>query len=219
LLKDKLPSSRTFPDDSSSFYTDTQMLDWLHFAERDVQTRLIQTFENWFVTSTIFDIIEDLDEYALPSGCVKIIRLEDIEDEDNPIEIYPMSFNDKDKYTDRYDINVTANGHVYNYVVKGNDLILRPVPTRDISSGARLYYERRVTAYTCGSMDSEIPVEYQDLLVWNIVEYGFAQGEATPEALTYAIGKRRSLERLLATSGENRQVQRSRYVKRTKRRF
>ena len=217
-LKDELDSSRTFPDNSSTTLKDTEMLKWVNWAQRERQGDLVQTYEMWFVTSTSIDLVKDQEEYLMPTDCLKVIRLENIEDTSSPQEIFPISFNDKENYYDTIYRNISNAGEPGAYAIKGNSFIFRPRPGRAAASGVRVYYSKRAEWVNCSTLCSILPEEYHELLIWDVVSKGLIKLEATPEALTVAISEKRRLERKLITTGENRQVQTPRTVKRVRRR-
>jgi hypothetical protein len=69
------------------------------------------------------------------------------------------------------------------------------------------------TASTC----SVIPNEYHELIVWGIVENAMIKKEANAEAMGVVLGRRNRLVEDLMRTAEDRQVQRSREVRRKKR--
>jgi len=217
ILKDKLPSTRTFPDNSSSFFEDTEMLGWYNWAQLEVQNKLVQTFENWFVTNTGITIVAGTDSYPLPSGCLKVVRVEDITDTAAPVEILPMTFNDKDKHLSSLHINISGDSDIEYYAIYGGRFIFRPIPSSGGINKIRVYYSRRVEAIIDASSCSTIPDEYHELLVWSVVENGLIKQEATAEAMNVVLGRRNRLVADLVTTAEDRQVQRSRQVRIKKR--
>jgi len=222
ILKDVLSSGRTFPDNTSSFYTDSEMLDWLHWVQWDMQQVLIQTFENWFITSTSVSLVAGTSEYPMPTDAagkpnsIKVLRLEDTDNPTNPLEIYPISFNDKEYFNSPLETIVTALGNVRSYAIKGNRFLVRPRP--NVGGSIKVYYSRRISSFDSASSISEIPEEYHEGLVLGVIKRGLVKGEATAEALTFATSEYSRFKNRMKTTAEHRQVQRPRYVKRRKRR-
>ena len=216
IVKDELDSARTFPNNSSSFFTDSEMTTWFNLTQKEVQNKLIQTFENFFVTSTSIDIVANQEEYSMPIDHVKIIRVEDIQNTSAPIEVYPISFNDKERYTPIFNTNITALGYVHGYSIKGNSFIFRPRPDRSINSGVRVYYSKQIPDYVSATSCSIIPDNFHEALMWGVIRRAYAKQESTPEALSMAEGNFNRLMKEMVNTAENRQVQRSRRVKRRK---
>lgn len=213
VLKDKLDPTRTFPDNSSGFFEDGEMTTWYNFAQIDVQGMLGQTFEHWFVTSTSITTVAEQEEYALPADVLKVVRVEDIRNTDNPIEIYPIGFNDKDNYSGRLTYNVTGATDFQYYAIKGNYFVIRPRPVAAIASAIKVYYSKMTPASTSASTCSILPNQYHELLMWGIVENGLIKQEATAEAMAAILGRRNRLVSNMMVTGEKRQVQKSRTVR------
>lgn len=215
LLKDSLATSRTMPDDSSSFFTDTEMLRWLNWTQLDIQKRLIDTFENWLVTTTQVTLTANVEELAMPSGCIKIVRAEDVTNTSAPIEIHPINFNDKDSYNYWYQTQITQVGQVDAYAIYGNRLIFRPRPST--ATPVRFYYCKALDDcdfVSASNTASLIPVQYHEMLVWGMVKRAMVKQEATAEALTVANAEYNNLMTELTRTAENRQVQRPRFIRR-----
>jgi len=214
-LKDPLPATRTFPDDSSSFFEDTEMTRWYNLEQRSIQNHMIQADENWFVTSTSITTISGQEEYTLPTDLVKIQRLEDYDNSSNPIEIIPMSFNDKDRYNSRYPWENSSVSDADFYAIRGNSIVLRPRPNK--AGTLKLYYSYRIPERVSATSCSAIPDEYHELIMWGMVKKGLMKQESTPEAYSLAVTEYTRLLGDLRSTSENRQSQKSRRVKRRRR--
>lgn len=217
-LKDPLPETRSFPDNSSSFFEDTEMTRWYNLEQRSIQNQMIQNNENWFVTSTSIDIVADQEAYTLPTDLIKIIRMEDFTNSSNPIEIYPLSFNEKDRYNTRYPWEGVSSVSGEFYTIKGTQVIFRPRPTNTQNSGVKLYYSQRIPARTSATSCSAIPDEYHELMMWGMVKKGLMKQESTPEAYSLAVTEYTRLLNELKSTSDNRQLQKSRRVKMRRRR-
>jgi len=77
LLNEPLSADRSFPDNTSSFYTDSQLIDYFNIIQQDVSTEIMQTFEDYFLTQTNLTISGGVSDYDLPSRFVKVRRVED----------------------------------------------------------------------------------------------------------------------------------------------
>lgn len=214
IMKHKLPPTRTFPDNSSSFFEDSEMLDWGHNSELEYQGKLIETYENWFVTSCNVGISGGQDYYSLPCQCLKIVRIEDIDNSLSPIEITPMTFNEKDNYLYKTRINMTSNSDIEYYAIVGNKIVLRPIPSQGHS--LKVHYCKKVDKPTATSSCWTLPDQYHELIMWGMVENMMIKQEANAEAMASVLGRRNRLVSDLMTTGENRQVQKSRTVRKMK---
>jgi hypothetical protein len=212
ILKDPLDSSRAFPYDES-FYKDTDLLTDLNFEQRTIANKLIQTYENYFVTQTSIGVSSAQDYYQLPTDMIKILRLEDATNSNATIELIPTTFNDLDYFQPTI-FGISSIGSITHYAMKGNYLVVRPVPSTNRT--LRLHYCKRLDDMVSQSQVSEIPLEYHEILMWGIVKRALIRGESTPEALQVAMGEYTRLYKEMEFTAEDRQVQRSRSVRRKK---
>lgn len=217
LLNEPLDSARTFPDDvSSGFFKDTTLLNYFNREQQIIQQELIQSFEHYFVTSTTIDIVNGTDEYTLTSGVIKIVRVEYIgHDIDNPVEIIPQSFNEKEFNHDYYS-TVSGAGDVRAYSIKGDALVFRPRPKVSKASAVRYYYVQKLPDLSSGSSTSLIPEQFHEVLAWGIYKRALLMQEGNVEAVAAANSEYNRLIVSMRSWAENRQIQRPRQVKRRK---
>ena len=52
LINEPLESSRTFPDDTSSFFADSTLLKFFNSTQLEMANNIIDADENYFLTST-----------------------------------------------------------------------------------------------------------------------------------------------------------------------
>ena len=214
ILKDKLDPTRTFPDDSSSFLEDSEMITWYNWGQIEVQNLLIHSHENWFVTQTSISIVAGTDEYSMPDGVIKIVRVEDRANPDATIEITPVPYNAKDSYG--LVIRQSGVASIKSYSLKGNSFVFRPKPTLSRASGVGVHFVKIVDTITSASTCSTIPDQYHELIMWTVVENGLIKQEANAEAMAAVLGRRNRLVDMLVRGSKQRQVQQSRTVRRRK---
>jgi hypothetical protein len=214
ILKDKLDPSRSFPDNSSSFLEDGEMTNWYNWGQKEVQNLLIHSHENWFVTQTSVDIVNGTDEYAMPAGTIKIVRVEDRSDPDNTIEISPVPYN----ASNNYGLLIKQSGvsNLKCYSIRGNSIVLKPKPTYSKASGVGIHFVKIVDDLVSASSCSTIPDQYHELIMWTVVENGLIKQEANAEAMAAVLGRRNRLVDMLVKGSKQRQVQQSRTVRRRK---
>lgn len=216
LLNEPLDSARSFPDNSSSFFKDSTLLGYLNREQSVVQNHLIQSFENYFVTEANITLTNGTEEYLLNSSVIKILRMEWIaSDANNPSEIVPISFNEKEMYTG-LNIDTTAASDITAYTIKGNNFILRPRPQRSITNAIKYYFIKKLADITTGSAVSEIPEQWHELMAWGIYKRALIQQEGATESIAVANGEYNKYLDDLKQWAEDRQIQRPRFVKRRK---
>jgi len=217
LLQEPLDTARTFPDNTSSFWKDADLLNYFNMEQQAVAAVLGEANELFLVTSVTIDLVKDQKEYDLATDFRKMARLEDYTDSSSPIELRPMSFNDN-TYTTRTIFSVTAAGTPVAYALKGTQVVVSPRPSKDTTAGLKAYYIKRLPDYSSASSISEIPAEYHEILVWGVVKKALFQQEGTGEALVAASTEYNRQTRNMLKHAEDRQAQRPRQVKRRKRR-
>jgi hypothetical protein len=213
-LKDPLASTRSFPDNTSSFFKDSTLLNFYNQAQQRIQNKLVQSFENWLVTSTSVSLVNGQEGYSLPSDMLKVVRIEDVQDTTSPVPLTPMSLNDKDDVSrGGVWVNLTSTRSVTNYAIKGKSFIVRPIPNINATNALKIYYSKRLPDFSSASSVSELPLEYHELLALGIVRRALIQQEASTEAIAVIRAEYNDLFREMTTTAEDRQVQRSRHVK------
>lgn len=206
ILNEPLDSSRTFPDNSSSFWTDAILTTYANLVQEEVQQEIMVTFENYFVTQARLNISANVAAYSLPANFIKMVRLEDIRNSAS-IEIIPVTINDKQEHVTNF---ISGVSYGNSYYLVGNRVILTDTPTFTDSSAYQLHYEKKITDLATASDVSEIPLEHHGVLVWGVVKYAMYQQQSDATFAQLEFQKRMDK---LKDYAENRQVQRSRKVK------
>jgi len=212
------PLSRTtsgFPDNSTSFWTDGRLTTFHNLIQSELQNELVQSFEDYFVTQTTITTVNGSADYDLPTDFLKMRRVEDLRGggETDPQEIIPITLNEKD---DVFAFNLRSSvGFGGGYYILANKIVFGATPTDSQASAIRLHYVQRIPDISNASDSSQIPAEYHHALVLGVVKYAHIS-QQSPEAATTAL----EYEKLIAKmrrQAEQRQIQRSRRVKRKKR--
>ena len=211
MVNEPLEATRTFPDDTSSFFQDSTLLKFFNITQQEVANEIVQADEGYFETSTFLDVSAGTARYTLPSGTLRIKRVEDLRAGTRtlPQEIRPVSINARSEYiSETVSATVVGGG----YYLQGESIVLTETPTFTNATSIRLHYIKKVSDLTDtqGTAISEVPEQYHHILVYGIVHYMlFAQqSENTTALATYRSG----LADIRKTV-DKRQVQRSRTVK------
>lgn len=207
ILNEPLDSARSFPDNTSGFWTDNILMTYHNMVQQEIQQELIQTFEDFFVTQTNISIVNGTAEYNLPSDFVKLRRVEDIR-QSPPAEILPVSLNHREVQEDGY----LASAGEGRYYLRGTQIVLTDTPAFTNASAVRLHYIKRLADVTASTSTSEIPTEHHRLLIWGIVKLALHQQQSDTGMAE------REYERHIARmkqQAEDRQLQRPRKVVRT----
>ena len=213
LLNETLASSRTFPDNTSSFWTDSLMITYHNLVQQELQNDIISVHEDYFVTQTNISIVANTAEYNLPSGTIKVRRVEDITNSSVSVEIPPTSLNQRGVYN-VLRTNVSAGGGS-GYYIRGSQIIFENTPTVTNASAVRLHIIRAIPDVSAATNSSELPVEHHRALVWGIYRLCLIQQQSSPESLAIATSEYEKQRKDIRAQVENRQVQRPRNVRRT----
>jgi len=209
ILNEELDSTRTFPDDTSSFWKDSTLQRYHNLVQAEISEEIVQAYEDYFLTSTYIDVVSGQTDYALPTDFAKVRRLEDVTSAP-PREIFPISLNEKDEYTSPLEVSSTGDQRFY---LKGTTVAFDETPTFTTTGAYRMYYIKSLPDVTAGSDSSEIPSQHHRVIVWGIVRYALMQQQSSAESMQAAtLEFERGLQRLKAQV-ETRQVQRSRNVR------
>ena len=209
LLNEPLNSARTFPDNTSSFWTDGQLTTYHNLVQQEVQQTIIQADEDFFVTQTFLGISSNQSDYSLPSTFIKMRLVEDARNSSAPIEIYPVAMNQRGMLAPGSFRQNSSDYRGGAYYLRGAQIVLTDTPTFTNASAIRLNYIYRLTDITASSATSEIPAEHHRLLVWGVVRLALFQQQADTSLADREFEKHMSR---LRQEIESRQTQRARRV-------
>ncbi len=210
LAGEPLDSTRNFPDNTSTFWTDSQLITYVNMVQHEVANEIVQAFEDYFVTQTNLSVVSGCADYTLPARFIKVRRVEDIRNPNNPSEVYPITMNEKESLGNQSLLNGSSSYWPGGYYIRGNQIVLTDTPTFTDTSAIRMYYVRALANITSPNDSSEIPVEHHRVLVWGLIRMMRYQEEADTGHAHAEYEK--SLVKLKQQC-EDRQIQRPRRVK------
>jgi len=148
-------------DAQSGYFTNAIMLQFINKAAREVQKQLLQAGENYYVTASQTTLVQNQQEYILPSDFRKTHRVEVITagtaPNESKIPLESISLNQQDILSN------SATGVPNAFVIKKNRLILFPAP--DSSSYVmRLWYSYRIADMVNDSDIPDVPYEYHEYI-------------------------------------------------------
>ncbi len=209
LLNEDLDSTRTYPDDTSSFFKDTTLQRYFNLVQEEVQNELEDTFEDYFLTQAFLSITAGCAGYLLPTGTIKVRRVEDVRGSGDPVEIKPVTINERGHSFYELNSSVWKGG---NYYLRGSELVLTDTPSYSNASAIRLHFTKKLPDITSATDVSELPLNHHSVLVYGIYKMALIQqqSDTTKAELEYE----RRLNRMKKYA-ETRQIQRPRRVKST----
>ena len=178
LINEPLASSRTFPDNTSSFFTDSILMNYHNLIQQEVQQEVVQADEDYFVTQAFLSVVANTAEYTLPATFIKARRVEDVRNAASPVEIFPVTINQRGHVS--YDGFRTGSQGALGgaYYLRGNQIILTDTPTFTNASAIRLHFITRLTDVTAATTSSDLPAEHHRVLIWGIVKLALFQQQS-----------------------------------------
>ena len=209
LINEPLDSSRSFPDNTSSFWTDSVLTDYYNLISEEVFRELVDLDEAYFTTNTFLSIISGQAEYTLPSDLYKIKRVEDNRTT-NTLEIPQIKLSEKGRaVVDLIAVQRNRDAFANAHYILGNRIIFDITPNFTNDSAIRIHYAKRVERINSATSTNTIPPEFNNVVVWGIVKYALLQQQSED---TTSIREYERLLREMRKQGERRSIQRPRRV-------
>lgn len=210
LANENLDSSRSFPDNTSSFWRDSDLINYFNMVQQEVALEIGQVYEDFFLTQTNISIVAGTAEYALPTDFMQMRRVEDRRST-SPREVYPVTINEKEGDLGFYGA-YSGSYPMGSYYLKGARIVLTDTPTFTDTSAIRMYYIQRLPDVSGATATSAIPVEHHRILVWGLLRY-MQTSQQGQDRNHIDLEYEKALIKLRQYC-ENRQIQKPRMVKR-----
>lgn len=211
LINEPLSTGRTFPDNTSSFWTDSQLTTFHNLIQQELQQLIIEADEDFFVTQSYLSIVAGTAEYTLPTSTIKVVRVEDNRDPANPKELDPVTINNRESmYPASYFLTSQA-GWNGGYYLRGQQIVLTDTPTYTNASAIRVHFIERIVDVTAASNSSQLPGETHRALVWGVTKYALFQEQAD-QSYIQASAEYEKMQSRIKQEIENRKIQRTRRV-------
>lgn len=144
-------------DVNGGYFTDTVLNPFINRAQIELQKKLIQSGEFYYLKTVQTSTAEDQSDYVIPTDFLKVHRLELVLSGTGPnedrLQLQPMTLNQQNMITNQI-------GTPQNYILKRNRFVLFPTP--DEALVLRLYYSYLVSNLTSDTEEVDGPVEYHD---------------------------------------------------------
>lgn len=192
-------------DDAQSGYFDaTTCNTWINLAQREVQKRLLQAGNNFYLTPVFTSTVASQSDYVLPSDFVILHRLELVVSgtgvSENRTALLPIT-------TNQQDLISIALGIPTNYYMKKDRVTLSPTPDQVYT--LRLYYSPRVADLSSDSDVPDVPEQFMELVPILAAYNGFIKDDRVPANL---VEKRNQYEKLFDRMAAERNQDVSRQV-------
>lgn len=162
------------------YFTPTQVKLWLNNAQKEVQKRLLQAGQNYYVECVQTTLVYGQKTYALPDNFKELNRLEIVTQNlgslnETTTPVLPITLN-------QVDLTSTLAGVPQFYYIKRNNLVLVPVP--NVTYPLRLNYSYAVGDMLNDSDTPDVPEQYHELIALIAAEDGFLKDGRASELLT-----------------------------------
>jgi hypothetical protein len=147
---------------SNSTWTDEELIEYLNKGIRRYFIEIVQTGEGQFTTTSDLDLVASTETVALPSDFFKIKNVW------KRVSGGYQILNYRNSLSEGYSTTGSSTGDSYrpNYYLRGNNLVLRPVPSSSETDGLRIeYVQFPETMLTGGdSLTAQVSPVFKDLI-------------------------------------------------------
>lgn len=187
------------------YFTPTQVQTFINNAQREVQQKLIQAGQNFYLTCVQAPTVTNQEGLQLPSDFLKIEHMEVITGGVWPTQQFSVLEHSTHRESDVVNY---APGQPVTFFLQKNCLILRPVPDNSTYL-VRLHYMYRVADMTQPGEEPDVPQEYHEYIAVLAAIDGFLKDQRDPSPF---FDKRRYYEESLKQSSNDRMEDKPRSV-------
>lgn len=178
------------------YFTRTQLTVWLNNAQKEVQKKLLQAHQNFYVIPVQTTLVVNQSDYVLPIDFVHLHRLEIVNSGTPPLEdlspVAPITLNQQD-------LVPAQTGTPQFYFLKKNRIRVQPAP--NVALTMRLYYSPLVSDMTLSTDQPDIPEAYHEMLPVLATLDGLLKDGRDP---TQMLTKRQFYEKMLEEETQDR---------------
>jgi hypothetical protein len=148
-----------------SFLTNTTVTDYTYLQRtvninkwyQYVQSWMLEAQDEWDVDDTnntttlatsTTNLVASQQDYALPSNCLKVKRVEVSYDGTNWYQASPFDINERSGATTTSEIADDFSTTQPYYDLQNNSILLYPIPSANSTAGLKLWYDRSFTDFT-----------------------------------------------------------------------
>jgi hypothetical protein len=183
-------------DPNAGYFTLAKVKQWINNAQKEVQKRLLQAGENWYLTCEQTTTVANQSDYALPDDFLKSHRVCIVTSPGTTSEVerelQPITLNQQD-------LVINQPGEPECFFLKKARMVLVPKP--DQAYTLRLYYSYRVADMTIDTETPDAPEQYHELIAVEGALNGFIKDARDPSVL---LAKKKEYEKLFERDAENR---------------
>jgi len=155
-------------DNTTSFWTDTLLLQLFNENYRLRCTELVMAYEGWFTLVASRDLTANKESYGLPDGAQRLLKLELIRTDGSRV---PLKRYERHETTNP-DTNNVASGDSYYPTFRplAHGFVLEPPPVTTVTNGIRIEYTGLPASLdTTDYIHPSFPALFETLLVLDTV--------------------------------------------------
>lgn len=202
-------------ESTADFWSDAELLRWVNQRYHLLEEAVDRVFENYFLTESVTDTVEDEQEYQLPTDFKRMRRVEvnyDIDNSDSVYQrAYPVELDQIRQRLENTNLGVGIQRHPI-YYLRGDNIGFLPIPDEDGTNAIRIQYVAEQDDLSDDADVPVIPVSYHYLIVIGACADALEKGkrdleEANRLNYRYDVKRREMMEEL-----EDRVIEESKYV-------
>lgn len=133
---------------NSTFVTDTELIGYINHIYKRFYNKVVNTFENYYVSTAALSIVAGTDLYDLPTDMLKLLGF-DVNRNGQVMTIFPWSLNERNR-------EQRSSDAPYRYIIRGTKIQILPKP--DANYAATFFYV---------PVPTELTLANQSIEVWN----------------------------------------------------
>lgn len=143
----------------------SELIRYANLAYKDLYQQIILAKEQYFTTTTTFQVTANTSSYPLPTDFYKLDGVDlALDNSGRFLTLTPYMFKERNKFRSGLALTVAPYGQIYKYMIVGNSIQFIPLPTQ--SSNITLWYTPEPTKIQSFSDTLTIPIggdEYMSL--------------------------------------------------------
>lgn len=194
-------------DPDGTYFTAAQVNVWLNNAQRELQKRLIDKGENYYVQRLVGTMVANEDTYELPTDFKKSHKLEVVLPGTTGVNeqrriLTPVTYIQLDA------VSPLGTGTPVAVCFKRNAMILRPIP--DQAYTMYLHQSYQVVDMTSDADIPDCPHDYAEYLAIRATMDGFMKDQRQPT--DFMVAKKEEYEKMLTIDSQRRDVSAPRMI-------
>lgn len=194
-------------DVNGTYFTSAEVNVWLNNAQRELQKRLIDKGENYYVQRLSGTLVADTDTYTLPTDFKKSHKLEIVLPGTSGVNeqrriLTPVTYVQLDA------VSSVGTGMPVAVCFKRNAMILRPIP--DQAYTVYLHQSYQVVDMSSDADIPDVPADYAEYIAIRATLDGFMKDQRQPTE--FIIAKKEEYEKMLTIDSQRRDVSSPRMV-------